>query len=67
MPRLSKSATLTIRFTPEQRRKIAQAARIASRLKGEIVEESTLFRELGMREIEQYLAAQTEAPAAASA
>jgi hypothetical protein len=56
MSGLSKTKPLPIRFTAQQRKRIADAARIVSRRRGEIVDASTLFRELGMQAIDELLA-----------
>lgn len=56
MKSLSKRERMTVRFTSAMAREIAEAARLVSRQRGEIVDESALFREVGMVGIREILA-----------
>jgi len=56
----SKRERMTVRFTPTQAREIAEAARLMSRERREIVDESTLFREIGMEGVRAILAKHSE-------
>jgi len=59
MRSLVKKARITVRLSSEQARKLSEAAQRESRRRGELVDESTLLRELGMAAVEQLLATQT--------
>lgn len=61
---MNKKASLNIRFTTEQRRKINRAADLETRRTRQNVEPSTLVRELVMPKIEEILAS-ADQPAAA--
>lgn len=63
---LHKKNRLTIRFTEEQARNLARAARFESERRGEIVDESTLARELIKAGLEPILAAADQPQLAAS-
>jgi hypothetical protein len=63
MKSLSKRARMTVRFTDAMAREIAQAARVVSRERGEIVDESALLRELGMAGVRKILAEHNQAAA----
>jgi uncharacterized protein (DUF1778 family) len=54
--RLHKTDKLTIRFTPDQSRSIDRAAKLESERRGELVEQSTLVREIALLGVEQILA-----------
>lgn len=58
---LLKTERETIRFSKEQASRLAKAAAIVSRRKGEIVETGPLLREVGMPQIDVILANATEA------
>lgn len=47
---------LTVRFTPEQRRRLELVAQAESRRRGEVMELATLIREFVMRRVEELLA-----------
>lgn len=51
MSRPIKTDRETIRFTPEQSRRLSIAAKILSRRKGEIVEPGPLLRDMGLPHI----------------
>ena len=57
MRRLGKTDTLPIRFHPDQLRRIRRAAKLESADRREPVAPSTLFRELGMRAVDEFLTA----------
>lgn len=52
---LSKDARLTVRFSPVQLADLDSAAKIESQRRGEIVEPSTLLRELCMSAVRDIL------------
>jgi membrane protein YdbS with pleckstrin-like domain len=58
---LLKTERETIRFSKEQAGRLAKAAAIVSRRKGEIVETGPLLREVGMPQIDVILASATAA------
>jgi hypothetical protein len=60
MKSLSKRERMTVRFTSAMARDITEAARIVSRERGEIVEESALLREIGMAGVRVILARHAE-------
>ncbi len=55
MRSLVKKSRITVRLTAEQARKLAEAAHQEARRRGELVDESTLLRELGMAGVERLL------------
>jgi hypothetical protein len=63
--RLHKTDRLTIRLTPAQARDIDQAARLESDRRGEVVDPSTLVRELVVKAVSRILASQPTADSAA--
>lgn len=61
MSDLFKTERETIRFTKEQARRLALAAKIESRRKGELVETGPLLRDLGMPLVTAIVAGATKA------
>lgn len=56
MALLNKVCPMTVKLTPEQKRRAEAAAKIESRKRGERVWASTLLRELAMPQIEAIVA-----------
>jgi hypothetical protein len=57
MPRHNKTERITVRVSPEQRSRLAAAAKAESKRRGELIEPSQLLREGGMARVDEILAA----------